>query len=586
MDLDNDVPLKIAQVRAVSDQHGLVPSPSTAAIIVICLVLFATRVASSAYSQSQQVSVDNGSTKAKTVPIAGYWFPLLGHLPNMALDAAGFTKRLRSKYADGMYALNFGGTVHNVMYTPGLATALLNQKTSNADSEHVSNTLMKTIFGFPKAEQAKYDAALPEIMACYKHLLSEPELGNMVQKTASRICTHIADLVTFNASPVDQMLWERSSSSRPVASSSDDPPSAVEASLLPLIRDFIAHTANPAIMGSNFIQNNPGFFDDLWSLDRGFLFLAAGVPRWLPFLFPNATRAHIARRRMLSSLRTYHSAMEKYYNGDNPGQDWQDLDDVGALVKARMEVYRKYEWSLDARAATEQALLWATNANSNSLVFWIICRIYSDQDLLAMIREEIKPYATAVQPKQEFPVAEPPRLENFDVEALCSKCPLLKSCYIECLRLDTASWSLKIVKQDFVLQSRDKESIKSDTSGWLLRKGEYAHAAHDLHNTDPNYFPNPMTFKPDRHIKREGKQEATADMGSIRPYGGGSSMCKGRAFALKEVLMFVAAIVAVWDIDPVGGGKWEMPQHRKATGVYGTDDNIKVWVRRREMQAS
>ena len=122
----------------------------------------------------------------------------------------------------------------------------------------------------------------------------------------------------------------------------------------------------------------------------------------------------------------------------------------------------------------------------------------------------------AVQPKQEFPVPEAPRLENVDMQGLCEKCPLLKSCYIESLRLDTASWSLKVVNQDFELKPKgDKEA-----QALLLKKGEYVHVAHDLHNTDPSVFENPNVWKADRHVKydADGKM-LSADLGTIRPYG-------------------------------------------------------------------
>ena len=66
-----------------------------------------------------------------------------------------------------------------------------------------------------------------------------------------------------------------------------------------------------------------------------------------------------------------------------------------------------------------------------------------------------------------------------------------------------------------MLQAREK-----DARGWMMRKGEYAHAAHNMHNTDPNYFDNPLVWKADRHVKYEGDEKrATADLGSIRPYG-------------------------------------------------------------------
>ena len=63
--------------------------------------------------------------------------------------------------------------------------------------------------------------------------------------------------------------------------------------------------------------------------------------------------------------------------------------------------------------------------------------------------------------------------------------------------------------------------------------------------------------------------------------GGGHSMCKGRAFAQKEVLTFAAAIISLWDIEAVGGGPWKMPKHKKGTGTYLTNDNTKVWIKRR-----
>lgn len=206
--------------------------------------------------------------------------------------------------------------------------------------------------------------------------------------------------------------------------------------------------------------------------------------------------------------------MDKWAAGENPGPEWGDLDDVGPVVKGRIEIYRKYGFSMQARAALENALLWAANANSNPTVFWMLERIYPDKALLAMLREEIEPYVRAVQPKQEFPIPDAPLLENLDVDGLCANCPLLKSCYIECLRLDAAPWSLKVAKQDFVLTPREK-----DAQGYMLRKGEYVHVAHDLHNTDPNAFENPDVFKADRHIKYDENGKGSADMGSMRPYG-------------------------------------------------------------------
>ena len=548
------------------------PTPLTLLLATFLLTLLATRLFTTRHTSPTILPND-----ALTVPTEPYWLPLLGHLPSMARDASTFTRALRAKYPKGAFALNFGGAKHNVFHSPALASALLNHRDGKLSSDSVARKIMVDIFGLPRAELARYDAAWEDLVGCYRHILSEPGLGRMVERTAGKVRENVLFLVSGAESPVDQAGWERVSDVEVTKDAQGR--EVVEASLLPLVRDFIAHTANPTLMGSTFLSNYPDFFEGIWTLDRGFLLLATGLPRWVPI--PQVTRAHIAKKKNVDTLEVFHRAMEAEANGQDPGADWRDLDDVGDLVKARMDVYRKHGFSMRGRAATEHSLLWAANANSNPLVFWMVNRIYADRELLARIREEIAPFVKVVQPKQELAVPELPRFESFDVEGLCTKCPLLKSAYVESLRLDSATWSLKVVEEDVVLKGREK-----DAPGWQLRKGEYAHAAHDLHATDPKAFPDPLVWKGDRHVKYASADDKTgsADLGSLRPYGGGTSMCKGRAFALKEVLMFTAAIVAVWEIEPKGGGEWKMPRHRKATGVFGTGDDTRVWLRRREFE--
>jgi hypothetical protein len=66
--------------------------------------------------------------------------------------------------------------------------------------------------------------------------------------------------------------------------------------------------------------------------------------------------------------------------------------------------------------------------------------------------------------------------------------------------------------------------------------------------------------------------------------GGGHSMCKGRAFAFKECMMFAAAIISLWDIGAGDDKEWKMPKHQKATGVYNTSDSTRVWIKKRKLQ--
>ncbi|PIA91978.1 Cholesterol 7-alpha-monooxygenase [Cercospora beticola] len=542
-------------------------------LLATVVVIIVTRIASSSNTKSRH---QNG---ALTVPAHPYWLPLLGHIPQMGLDGESFLNGLRSIYRNGAFALNFGGSRHNIVYTPGHVTALINAKKENADAETVAKKLMINLFCFPKNEFDKYDAAYKELVECYREILTNPGLEHMMNNTARRAQDNINNLVSYLESPVDQMPWEKKANTVLLVDEADGksaPPSVVEASLFPLLRDFVAWTAVPSIVGTDFLANYPEFIQDVWTFDMGFLMMAASLPRWLPI--PALTRAHIARKACVEKLDTFHENLEKYFEGQPLESKWSSLDDISTLIRARTEVYRKHNFSIRARTAIDWALMWAANANSNSFVFWMINRIYDDRVLLAQLREEIAPYVTITQERTGLPIEPSPQITKIDVDRLCDSCPLLKSVYVETLRLDTAPWSFKAVNQDFILQSREKGA-----EPLLLRKGEYVHAAHDLHNTDPNYWNDPMTFKPDRHIKKDSDGKSTADLGSIRPYGGGASMCKGRAFALKEAMTFTATIISLWEIEPKGGGKWKMPKHKKATGTYTTTEDTRVWISRRKL---
>lgn len=482
--------------------HSNTPLIITVLVSVLASILLFTRIVST-----------TGRDGSNSPPAVPYWLPFFGHLPNMAIDGQAFAARLRDTYRQGIFAVNFFGKQHNVVSKPGLAAALLNQKSEYVNSDAVSEMMLRNVFGW-RSSMDKWDEGKEELFTCYSYLLKEPSLSEMVDKTATKLREIVVNLVSFASSPVDEMPWERKSNNKIVKDRAGE--TVVEASLMPLIRDFCAHAAIPTIMGSDFLANFPDFTTSLWNMDRGFILLATGLPRWFPI--PALTRAHLARRKVLDNLAVFHTSLEKAVQGQDPGSQWRTLaedNDVGTIVMARMEVYHKYNWNIQDRAVCEGSLLWASNANSNALVFWMLNRMYADTDLLGRIRAEIAPYVHAIQPTSELPIPEAPRLEKLDVEGLCAHCPLLKSCYIECLRVDAASWSFKAVKKDFVLQSREK-----DAQPWMLKKGQYAHAAHDLHNMDPEYFHDPSVWKADRHIKFDSHTKRdVADMGSIRPYG-------------------------------------------------------------------
>ena len=232
-------------------------------------------------------------------------------------------------------------------------------------------------------------------------------------------------------------------------------------------------------------------------------------------------------------------------------------------------------------------MLWAMNANANPVIFWVLWHIYSQPSLLAEVRSEIDRYVRIVLPKSDLPVWEPDRL-SMDINGLRNSCPLLKATYFETMRVDVQATSYKTVRSDFTVKETDEDAAisgkgASQAQAYTLRKGQFVCIPHSVHQNDRRYFPNPEIFDHKRFLVHDEKdpQKVTADMGTMSPFGGGTTMCKGRTFAEREVLAFTAGILATWDFEPLDGA-WKHPGTRMASGTVSPVKDVRVRISRRK----
>ena len=73
------------------------------------------------------------------------------------------------------------------------------------------------------------------------------------------------------------------------------------------------------------------------------------------------------------------------------------------------------------------------------------------------------------------------------------------------------------------------------------------------------------------------------DYGTMKVWGGGKNMCKGKTFAEREVVLFAAAILMQWEIVPVAdGGKWVHPGRYIGAGAVSPRKDVRVRMWRRE----
>ena len=174
--------------------------------------------------------------------------------------------------------------------------------------------------------------------------------------------------------------------------------------------------------------------------------------------------------------------------------------------------------------------------NANQVVFWMLWHMYSNRRLLSEVRQELDRYVKVISPKSGLPIAESDRLD-MDEKGIVGACPLLKASYFEAMRLYSHSMTYKTITSDFMVTESLEDATmagKSKPRTYKLSKGEYVCVPHLVHQRDERYFKDPAAFNPERFYgnDQEKSHEITVDMGSMRPFAGGPTMCKGKRLHL------------------------------------------------------
>ncbi|EXJ60728.1 hypothetical protein A1O7_04881 [Cladophialophora yegresii CBS 114405] len=592
------------QERSSSFLHhtvtGALHHPVQSAIVLLFITAVVTRVITGLQYRAT-VSNQPPGNSPRTVPILPYWIPWIGHAINFAAGGTAFlTAAARSLGGNGsIYALWMANSKHNVVTVPSLAKQILMDRSSPITMEDFIYHVMKTFWGDGGAIKAIDPALLwGNIHGVLSGMLRESFVTTAIKVTVDMVQDRTWNLVSGAASPVDQSIWERQGSVEILSQGKSDGDFVAEASLMPLIRYFVGDIATTVLFGKDFMENNPNIMPDLWEMDTRFNLFLAGAPSWFPGMGGPAK----ARERIIQAIDEHHQALFKYLDGQDPGSRWSDMSDVSSVIVDRAREFKAAGSSPRGWATGNGAILWAMNINANAVVFWMVWYVFSTPSLLQEIRREIAPHVRFHQPAATgLPIKEQPKLE-IDVAALWTKCPLLKGAFFEAMRLEAPSMSYKMVEDDFVVYEDEKDARslgKKEPQSWLLKKGELICIPHGVHQSDEKYFRDPERFDPRRfwakesqaekgqngHVNGEAEDDAEirVEYKTMKVWGGGKQMCKGKTFAEREVVLFGAAIIMQWDIEPVNnGGKWVHPGRIVGAGAMNPKKDVRVRMKRRE----
>lgn len=271
----------------------------------------------------------------------------------------------------------------------------------------------------------------------------------------------------------------------------------------------------------NPIARIPELEEAFWDFDHGIPGLLLGfLPQW------TARKAFFARETVVRAFVRY---LEE-------GSYMQGCE----LIRRRVKIEEKHGFSTESIARSELSFLFAGIVNTAITSFWMVLHMFARPELLQEVREALE--------KCVDENGEDKKAKRISVERVKNECPLLLSIYRETLRLESDTFSSRLVTADTVLA--DQYFLKKDSV--LLISGGNMHQLKNVWGDDADEF-NPRRFL-------EPMRSKELHPAAFRAFGGGSTLCPGRHFATNEILLFVALIILQFDIQPAAGGELRVPR--------------------------
>ena len=116
-----------------------------------------------------------------------------------------------------------------------------------------------------------------------------------------------------------------------------------------------------------------------------------------------------------------------------------------------------------------------------------------------------------------------------------NRLPYTEACIQESLRLFSPVFlQERVCKRDIELK------------GMLIRKGTYIRMPIMASHMNPDFFPNPEAFKPERFLKENYDQIIPF---TFRAFSGGPRICLGQRFAMMEMKIILIKIIKLFKIE-------------------------------------
>ena len=169
--------------------------------------------------------------------------------------------------------------------------------------------------------------------------------------------------------------------------------------------------------------------------------------------------------------------------------------------------------SNEGMAKFELSRLFGMLINTVPCTFRTISNVFFNSQLPSDVRDEI----STVRVEQSTVENESTKVGTINVGRMDGECPLLRSAFQETLRIRSTGFSIRRVREDFVLVDRR-----------LLKKDSVLQMPFPIIHTNRYLLGDKATeYRPDRFVKYSNKRGRNAiKSGTFRGFGGGTALSR------------------------------------------------------------
>ncbi|KAK5113202.1 hypothetical protein LTR62_003538 [Meristemomyces frigidus] len=497
---------------------------------------------------------------ARAPPLIPYAIPVLGSTITFSNQRIGtFWTWLRNqaqRYSQDAFSIMLSGTrTHFIFSEAGVSAIFKSRQLSRA---RLDQQLGTNVLGMAQVDAARafpYDVEEKEKSTTARihseNLLSSKAVDELTKKFMETLTTQLDDDDQLNEGAVVELydwLWQH-----------------------------IFRSSTTAFCGSKLLDMFPDFDKDYRTWEDGMLGMLFGTPRMF------AKKSYAARDATVGKLEKWlQTGYQNLPQAVDNDENWEP--NFGAKVmRKRHDFYAQQDLSPHAQAGSDLIFLAGILSNATPATGWLLLHILSPTsapNLHTSIMTELRSCHRADN--------------TLDIPAL-TRLPRLNSAFHEVLRFYTDVLILRQVDSSVVLGG-----IHS------VKQNEQVMAPSWLTHRNPEFFPNPEVFDPERfllHNEVTGKLSYSASGlgGKYFPFGGGHYMCPGRTFAKQEVLGSIAVLLLNFEIEfvaftqafegeslPVGKDAKVFPRMKRGYAgnqVVGIEGDMRVRIKRKKSAA-